>query len=132
MKIYYKNYLKEYAKELRNNSTKSEIFLWQHLKGKKLRGYQFTRQKPIAYYIADFFCNKLRLAVELDGYTHEFEETIEKDKKKEKYLNKLGISVLRFTDYQVYNDMGYVLRTIEGYILEFEQNTPPTPLDRGE
>jgi very-short-patch-repair endonuclease len=48
MKVYYKKHLKEYAKKLRNNSTKSEIFLWQHLKGKKLRGYHFTRQKPIA------------------------------------------------------------------------------------
>lgn len=62
--------LKEKARELRNNSTRTEILLWTFLKGKQLRGYDFHRQKPIDEYIVDFFCNELMLAVEIDGVSH--------------------------------------------------------------
>ena len=92
-----------------------------HLKGKKMKGYDFHRQKPIDRYIIDFFCNKLKLAIELDGYSHQFEEVLEKDLSKEKRLNELGIHVLRFQDEEVMKDMGNVLREIEGYIEEFEK-----------
>ncbi len=51
--------LKEKARELRNNSTKTEILLWRFLKGKQLRGYDIHRQKPIDKYIVDFFCTDL-------------------------------------------------------------------------
>lgn len=51
--------LKEKARELRNNSTKTEILLWRFLKGKQLRGYDIHRQKPIDEYIVDFFCTDL-------------------------------------------------------------------------
>lgn len=127
MKIYYNSKLKELARQLRNNSTKSEIRLWQKLKGYQMYGYDFHRQKPIDNYIVDFFCNKLQLAIECDGYSHEILEVWEKDVKKTSRLNELGISVLRFSDYQIMNDMDNVLRTIEDYILTFESNdfTPP-------
>ena len=95
MKIKYNPQLKEIARQLRNNSTKSEIKLWHHLKGNQLRGYDFHRQKPIDNYIVDFFCNKLKLAIELDGYTHSFKEVFERDKLKEQSLQKLGITILR-------------------------------------
>jgi very-short-patch-repair endonuclease len=94
-KIYYNPKLKELAQQLRNNSTKSEIKLWNYLKGKQLKGYDFHRQKPISDYIVDFFCNKLMLVIEIDGYTHSFEETFERNRKEVKRLNKLGITVLR-------------------------------------
>jgi len=74
MKISYHPKLKELARKLRNNSTKSEIKLWQYLKSKRMMGYDFHRQKPIDNYIVDFFCNKLQLAIELDGYTHTFKK----------------------------------------------------------
>ena len=57
--IWYNPKLKEYARELRNNSTKSEIILWLKLKGRQFYGYDFHRQKPIDVYIVDFFSNKL-------------------------------------------------------------------------
>ena len=127
MKIYYEKYLKDYARQLRNNSTKSEITLWLELKGKQMMGYDFHRQKPIDQYIVDFFCNKLRLAIELDGLSHQYEEVQEKDLIKERRLNELGIHVLRFQDEEVMNDMGNVLREIEGYIEEFEKTHTPNP-----
>jgi len=56
MKIYYNPKIKPLARKLRNNSTMSEILLWEELKGLKMKGYQFLRQKPIGEYIVDFFC----------------------------------------------------------------------------
>ena len=115
--------LKAYARELRNNSTKSEIFLWLKLKGKQMRGYDFDRQKPLGHFIADFFCYDLMLVIELDGYTHQFEETIKKDKRKEDWLKAHGISVLRFDDEEVYYHMDHVLDTIERFIEDFERSS---------
>ncbi len=93
-----------------------------------MHGYDFHRQKPIDEYIVDFFCNKLRLAIELDGYSHQLEGTWKKDVVKTKRLNELGIQVLRFSDTQVLYDMDNVLRAIEEYIFQFEvnENTPPS------
>ncbi|TBN05490.1 DUF559 domain-containing protein [Hyunsoonleella flava] len=127
MKIYYNPKLKALARQLRNSSTKSEIKLWTYLRRKQMHGYDFHRQKPIDNYIVDFFCNKLQLAIECDGYSHEIVEVFEKDIKKTKRLNALDIRVLRFSDYQIMNDIDNVIRTIEGYIFEFEENdfTPP-------
>jgi len=122
MKINYNPKLKELARKLRNNSTKSEIKLWQCLKGKKMMGYVFNRQKPINNIIVDFFCNKLKLVIELDGYTHTFEEIAIKDKLKEEKLQALGISVLRFWDEDVAKDLEGVLKVIQDFIRRFERN----------
>ena len=78
-KIHYNPKLKEIARKLRNNSTKAEIRLWNYLKGKQSKGYDFHRQKPVGNHIVDFFCNGLMLAIEIDGYTHSFKETFERD-----------------------------------------------------
>lgn len=127
MKIYYNPKLKEFARQLRNNSTKSEIRLWTYLRRNQMLGYDFHRQKPIDEYIVDFFCNKLRLAIECDGYSHELIEVFEKDVKKTKRLNEIGVHVLRFSDHQIMNDIDNVTRAIEDYIYKFEVDgfTPP-------
>jgi very-short-patch-repair endonuclease len=122
--LFYNPNLKKFARELRNNSTETEIYLWLKLKGKQMYGYDFHRQKPIDNYIVDFFCNKLMLAIEVDGYSHEFLEVYNKDVIKEKRLNELGIHVLRFSDYQVLKDMENVLLAIEGFIFEYEKTHP--------
>lgn len=128
MKIYYNPKLKELARQLRNNATQSEIKVWKCLRKNQMYGYDFHRQKPIDQFIVDFFCNKLQLAIECDGYSHEILEVYEKDVVKTKKLNQLGIHVLRFSDYQIMNDLENVLRAIEDYILTYESNnyTPPS------
>ena len=123
--IPYNPKLKELARQLRNDSTKSEIRLWKYLKGKHMKGYDFHRQKPIDNFIVDFFCHELMLAIELDGFTHSFEEVYVKDVNKEKRLKELGITMLRFHDEEVMKDRDNVLRTIESYIFEFEQEHTP-------
>ena len=121
MKIYYNPRLTQLARQLRNNGTKSEIKLWGYLQGRQMMGYKFLRQKPIDAYIVDFFCNPLVLAIELDGYTHQFEEVYEKDIAKAQRLTALGITVLRFHDSDVMNNMSNVLRVLENFILDFEE-----------
>jgi very-short-patch-repair endonuclease len=125
-KIHYNPKLKDIARKLRNNSTRAEIILWNHLKGKKLRGYDFHRQKPIENFIVDFFCNKPMLAIEIDGYTHGFEEVLVKDEIKEKRLTDLGVTVLRFTDRDVIDNIEGVLRSIQDTVQK--DNTPLNPL----
>ena len=65
--------IKQYSRDLRNNSTTGEITLWSKvLRAKKMYGYQFNRQFVIEYYIVDFVCRKLKLIIEVDGYSHNF------------------------------------------------------------
>ena len=126
--------LKELARQLRNNSTHSEIALWKRLKGKQMRGYDFHRQKPLDRFIADFFCHELMLCIELDGYSHQLEEVAEKDKIKEDRLQSFGITVLRFTDKQVFTEIENVVRTIEAHIDAFEDKQKehtPNPSQEG-
>ena len=127
MKINYHPKLKELARELRTKSTKSEIRLWQYLKSKKMMGYDFHRQKPIDNFIVDFFCNKLKLAIELDGYTHTFEEIAEKDASKQERLKEFGITVLRFCDEDVMKNTDGVLQVIRRFIEDYEKQKLHTP-----
>jgi very-short-patch-repair endonuclease len=108
--------LKEKARQLRNNSTKAEIELWMFLKGRQMMGYDFHRQKPIDKFIVDFFCKELMLAIELDGYTHTFEEIADRDGKKEQRLGELGVRVVRFKDDDVMNNIEGVMLKIEDWV----------------
>ncbi|MFZ2864054.1 MAG: DUF559 domain-containing protein [Ignavibacteriaceae bacterium] len=121
--IPYNPKLKESARKLRNNSTFTEIQLWNYLKKKQLRGYDFDRQKPIDNYIVDFYCKDLMLAIEVDGESH-YGNT-DKDKKKDKRLNELGIAVLRFDDLDIVYKLDKVIEKIEKWIDENEKPTHP-------
>ncbi len=139
--IPYNPRLKELARELRNNSTKSEIILWKELKGKFEGKYDFHRQKPLDEFIADFFCHELKLVIELDGASHDWEETQQKDFLKECRLNELGLNVLRFPDLDIFKHLESTLDTIRLYVDGFErgdlsgfryEDTPLNPLSRGD
>lgn len=125
MKVCYNSGMKIRSRELRNNSTLSEVLLWNELKARKMRGYQFMRQKPIENYIVDFYCSKLKLIIEIDGEIHNYK--FEEDRLRQRKLESLGLSFLRFTDLEVKKNMYNVLRTIEGWIEAFEKQ-PPDPL----
>ncbi len=93
-----------------------------------MKGYQFRRQRPVLNYIADFMCRELRLVIEVDGYTHGFEETVVKDDKKDRDLAAIGMRVLRFTDDDVLKNIQGVARRIEEVIEDIEASTPPAPV----
>ncbi|MCK5466418.1 endonuclease domain-containing protein [Candidatus Parcubacteria bacterium] len=122
--IPYNPKLKQLARNLRNNSTLSEILLWQCLKGKKMKRYDFHRQKPIGNYIVDFFCNELMLAIEIDGMSHD--EKINEDLKRQKQIENLGISFLRFNDLDVKKNMEGVVVAIEEWIEKYSLKHTPS------
>ena len=124
MRVHYNPRLKELARTLRNNSTLSEVLLWNHLKGKQMRGYDFHRQKPIDNYIVDFFCPRLRLIIEIDGQSHAFKG--KKDEKRKNRLGLLGFYILRFDDLDVKKNMEGVLAAIEEWIEEYGQTQHKT------
>jgi very-short-patch-repair endonuclease len=106
--------LRQLARELRNNSTLSEILLWQQLKSGQRKGYDFHRQKPIDEYIVDFYSSDLMLAVEIDGDSHRLKG--EEDEKRQFRLVALGVHFLRFDDRLVRADMDAVVRAIDAWI----------------
>jgi very-short-patch-repair endonuclease len=115
----YNSSLKYLARQLRQNSTLTEIILWKNLKGKAL-GYEFHRQVPIGEFIVDFYCHELQLVIEIDGYTHDY--NFVNDLNRQKYLESLGIMVIRFTDEDIKKCLNDVLKSIEVVILEIETN----------
>ena len=117
--IPYKPYLKELAKQLRQNSTLSEVLLWNELRNKQLLGLDFDRQKPLGSYIVDFYCKELMLAIEVDGDSHDYQ--YEQDTVRQQELEELGICFLRFDDLEVKRDMDNVLRTLKTWVLEHQQ-----------
>jgi very-short-patch-repair endonuclease len=95
---------KELARSLRKDSTLGEIILWDRLlKGRKMFGYQFLRQFAIDEYIVDFVCRKLRLIIEVDGYTHNFK--YDKDIERDNKLLSIGYITFRVSDERVKNDL---------------------------
>ena len=107
--------------------TLSEVLLWNELKQKRMLNYDFDRQRPIDKYIVDFYCKDLKLAIEIDGDSHNSEEAYKKDKARQKRLESLGVSILRFDDREVKKDMANVIRVIEGWIKELERLQEPIP-----
>lgn len=114
--IPYNSKLKERAKKLRKNMTQTEIMLWLELKGKKMRGYDFDRQRPIDNYIVDFYCKDLMLALEIDGESHYGNE--KKDNKRQKKIESYGVKFLRFDNLEVRYKMEMVLERIGNWIDE--------------
>lgn len=122
--IPYNPKLKLLARDLRNNSTLGEIILWKKLKGKQFFGYDFTRQKPLLDYIVDFYCNELKLIIEIDGEYHDHPDAYYEDVKRQEALEKYDLHFLRFTEMEIRGQFLNVLRAIEIYIVEFEKHTP--------
>lgn len=100
-----------FVKQLRKEMTDAEIILWTHLKG-GIQNLKFRRQHPIGLYIADFFCHKLKLIIEVDGSIHNLKKIKQYDKEREQYFIDLGYTVIRFSNKQVSHEMEFVLNKI--------------------
>ena len=92
--------------------TEAEKLLWSKIRGKQLKGYQFYRQKIIGNYIADFYCPKTKLVIEVDGGQHYSVEGKEKDRVRDDYMAEAGITILRFSDREVFEEIKAVLEKI--------------------
>ena len=116
----------EHARKLRGTSTDAEQKLWHHLRAGRLNGLKFRRQHPIPPYVADFYCEAVKLVVELDGSQHN--EVV--DAARTRFLESRGLRVLRYWDNEVLQDTEAVLAHIWSAV---EHRTlTPTPLPEGE
>ena len=119
--IPYNRNLKEFSRQLRQHSTKGEVLLWNRLKQNQLRELQFNRQKPLGNYIVDFYCKPLDLVIEIDGGSHLFSEVSVNDAKRQKILEGMGLTLLRFAEQEVRFEMDNVLWEIERW-MEAKEN----------
>ncbi len=117
--------LKGRSRQLRRNMTDAEIILWSKIRMKQLNGYQFFRQKPIGRYIADFFCMKVKLVIEIDGGQHFLTDIVEYDESRDKYLESLGLTVLRFTNTEIKENIEGVIDVI---LENLKAKSPLVPL----
>jgi len=108
---------KSYARALRREQTNAESLLWLKLRSRRLEGFKFRRQHPIDHYIIDFYCEKKKLAIELDGSQHNDNSQKDYDLKRTARLNELGINVIRFWDNEVLKNLDNVLETISRNLL---------------
>jgi very-short-patch-repair endonuclease len=102
------------AKRLRREMTRAETLLWRYLKADRLAGLAFRRQTPMGPYIADFVAHSCKLIVELDGESHDFEDRVRHDERRDQWFVSRGYRVLRFTNDDVMKNLeGVVLSIIE-------------------
>jgi very-short-patch-repair endonuclease len=117
---------REHARELRQGGTDAEHKLWQRLRAGQLNGLKFRRQHPVPPYIVDFYCNAMKLVVELDGSQHNDEV----DRTRTRFLQSQGLKVLRYWDNEVLQQMDVVLEVILS--AAGNRTLTPTPLPSGE
>jgi very-short-patch-repair endonuclease len=104
------------AKRLRGRMTQAEILMWDKLKNKQFKGYKFRRQHPIHRFIVDFYCHELKLIIEIDGKYHDSEEQKNKDLNRTELLVFQGLREIRFTNEEIINNIGSVLKKLEEQI----------------
>lgn len=98
---------------LRNHMTEEELILWSKLKHSQLNGWKFRRQHSIGFYILDFYCPIKRIGIELDGGQHYQDDNIDYDKNRDAFLEACEIKTLRFSNFEIRNNLTGVLNCIE-------------------
>jgi len=110
----------EMARNLRKNMTHAEMILWGYLKN-NFEGYRFRRQHPVNMYIADFYCHKLKLIIEVDGSIHYRDDVKENDIKKENDLKDMGYTIIRFSNDEVGKSANRVLEQLRIIVAQLKK-----------
>jgi len=116
-RIYNRSDQKEKRKILRQNMTEAEIVLWNALRTSDLINCKFVRRYSIESFVVDFYCRRLKIAIEVDGSVHEDLSAKAYDAQRTRILCRYGIKVVRFTNDQVLQSIGAVIDTIKHLIL---------------
>lgn len=106
------------ARNYRNNPTEAERILWGHLRKYRHEGFIFRRQHPIVFFIADFYCHTIKLVIEVDGDYHSNDQIREYDDSRSGELERYGITVLRFKNEEIIDDIEHVMSRIHLKIAE--------------
>ena len=104
--------LENNRKHLRKRLTPAEAFLWNELKNQKFQRLKFRRQHSIKNYIVDFYCAQHKLIIELDGNYHDEPLQQEKDTIRDQELIKMDLTVLRYENKYVFEELSHLLDDI--------------------
>ena len=116
--------LLKFAKTMRTNATDAESLMWQLLRNKRFMNLKFRRQHVIAPYIVDFYCHELALVIELDGSQHNTEDGRAYDAERTKFLEALGLKVVRYRNYEVLEQTDVVLEDLWRVCFELKGTSP--------
>jgi very-short-patch-repair endonuclease len=105
----------ELSRKMRKNTTIAERLLWNEVRNRKLMNMKFRRQQVIDGVVVDFYCDELKLCIEIDGEIHNTEENRHYDEQREEILRSRGLHVLRFSNDEVLQDINNVLKRIVDY-----------------
>lgn len=126
-KIPYNSQKIGFARELRSRSTVGERRLWQLIRNRQVNGIKFKRQVAVLKYIMDFYSAEIKLAIEVDGLSHDGRQ--EYDRKREGELSKLGIKFVRFSEYDVVHETNDVMEYLFFVVGKLASASPrPSPI----
>ncbi|MGE8538936.1 MAG: endonuclease domain-containing protein [Acinetobacter sp.] len=114
--------LLEFAKSMRHTATDAEHLMWQLLRAKRFMNLKFRRQHVIKPYIVDFYCYEIGLVIELDGSQHGMDEGQEYDVERTKFLEVLGLTVVRYWNHDVLGQTDVVLEDLWNVCIELKLN----------
>ena len=120
-KLFNKNSELGKRRSLRDAAPRAERIVWSRLRKNQVLGFKFRRQYSVGPYVIDFYCPALSLAVEIDGDSHFQRDS--NDKPRQDYIENFGISFLRFTNEEVYNNLEGVLEVIRQAAEEANHNS---------
>ncbi len=119
------------ALRMRKNPTDAERVMWKLLRRFRQSGFTFRRQHPVEFYIADFYCHKLKLVFEVDGEIHSESEIRNRDESRTGELERFGIKVLRFTNSQVLYEANFIIEQINHIIKDISTSGASSPSHSG-
>lgn len=111
-RIYNRKKEQKRRRYLRRNMPKSEVLLWKKLKNRQMHGERFLRQYGVDQYILDFYCPRLKLAIEVDGDSHFFAGVEKQDKARQEYIEAFGIRFIRFANDDICESLDSVCQDI--------------------
>ena len=98
-------------RELRRPMSRAECALWRELRGRRLLGFRFERQRAIERYIVSFYCPDLALAIEIDAPAGE-DASYGYERERDVRLRLWGVAVLRFSEDEVLHNLDGVIAKI--------------------
>ena len=114
--------LLEFAKNMRTNATDAEHLMWKILRARRFMDLKFRRQHVIEPYIVDFYCHEIGLGIELDGSQHGTDDAVEYDAERTKFLEALGLTVVRYWNHDVLGRTDVVLDDLWNVCFELKVN----------
>jgi very-short-patch-repair endonuclease len=111
-RIFNKSKEKQKRRTLRSNMTNAEKLLWQRIRKRQIKGKRFLRQFSVGEYVIDFHCPEIRLAIEVDGNTHNSKDEIEYDLTRQSEIENFGIIFLRIKNEEIFKNIDNVILKI--------------------